>query len=150
MKFKILSILTFFIGFIAFAQTQYVSETSGNLTIEYEESLQKILSEKENAICETVLPPPPPVAPVNEICDGARVQVFYSKSRSEAEQKLKEAEQLFPNQYVNLVYHSPDYKVYVGYFESRNSAASTLNKAKRNFPASFIYNEKFRCNLIKN
>ena len=134
---------------MALAQTNYVSETSGNLTIEYEESLQKIISEKENAICD-VFEPPPPLPPVKEICDGARVQVFYSKSRSEAEQKLKEAEQLFPNQYVNLVYHSPDYKVYVGYFESRNDAALTLSKAKRNFPASFIYNERFRCNLIKN
>jgi|SRR5690606_25911094 len=148
MKFRILSILSF-VGFAAFAQTNYVSETSGNLTIEFDEVLQKIMSDKENAICNTT-PLPPPVSPVNEICDGARVQVFYSKSRVEADQKLKEVKQLFPNLYSNVVYHSPDYKVHVGYFESRNAAASTLNKAKRNFPASFIYNERFRCSLIQN
>lgn len=146
MKFKILSTLIL-TGSIAAAQTNYVSETSGNLTIEYEETLQKIISDKENAICETSPPPPPPV---KEFCDGARVQVFYSKNRAEAEDKLKEAKALFPNLYSNMVYHSPDYKVYVGYFESRSDASSTLNKAKRSFPASFIYNEKFRCNLIKN
>lgn len=147
MKFKILSIFLF--SSIALAQTNYVSETSGNLTIEYEESLQKIISEKENAICETATTlPSEPIK--KEFCDGARVQVFYSKSRPEADQKLKEAKVLFPNHYVNLVYHSPDYKVYVGYFESRNDASSTLTKAKRNFPASFIYNEKFRCSLMGN
>ncbi|SMC84775.1 SPOR domain-containing protein [Moheibacter sediminis] len=146
MRFKILSIFVF-ISSIAVAQTNYVSETYGNLTIEYEESLQKLMMEKANAVCETPALPPPPI---KEFCDGARVQIFYSKNRSEADQKLKEAKQLFPNLYSNIVYHSPDYKVYVGYFESRNDASSTLNKAKRNFPASFIYNEKFRCNLIKN
>lgn len=148
MRFKVLSIFLF-ISSIVMAQTNYVSETSGNLTIEYEESLQKLMLEKANAICETRISlPPEPIK--KEFCDGARVQVFYSKSRSEADQKLKEAKQLFPNLYSNIIYHSPDYKVYVGYFESRNDAALTLNKAKRNFPASFIYNEKFRCNLIKN
>lgn len=146
MKFKIISIITF-IASTAFSQTSYVSETSGNLTIEYDEDLQKLISAKENTICNTT-PPPPPVSPVNEICNGARVQVFYSKNRAEAEAKLREAQQMFPNLYSNLVYHAPDYKVYVGYFESRNDASSTLNKAKRNFPASFIYNEKFRCSLL--
>lgn len=147
MKFKILSIFTF-VASTAFSQTNYVSETSGNLTIEYEEALQKIISDKEGAICNITPPPPPPVDLVNRICDGARIQVFYSKSRSEAEQKLSEAKQLFPNLYSNVVYHRPDYKVYVGYFESRNDASSTLNRAKRSFPASFIYNEKFRCSLL--
>ncbi len=106
------------------------------------------MTEKENTICNNPPLPPPPV--VNEFCEGARVQVFYSKNRSEAEQKLKEVKVLFPNLYANVVYHSPDYKVHVGYFESRNAAASTLNKAKKSFPASFIYNEKFRCSLIGN
>lgn len=135
------------LGALAFSQDNYVSDSSGNLTIEYDAALQKIMTEKENVICETSPPPPPPV---KEFCDGARVQVFYSKSRSEAEQKLKEVKALFPNLYANVVYHSPDYKVHVGYFESRNDAASILNKAKRNFPASFIYNETFRCSLIGN
>lgn len=147
MKFKILSILIFTACF-AYAQDNYVSETSGNFTIEYDEALQKLISAKENAICNTTPPPPPPVDLVNTICDGARIQVFYSKSRAEAEEKLSEAKQLFPNLYSNVVYHRPDYKVYVGYFESRNDASSTLNKAKRSFPASFIYNERFRCSLI--
>lgn len=148
MKFKFLSIITF-IASTAFSQTDYVSETSGNLTIEYEETLQKIISDKENAVCKTIINEViPPTPRINEMCNGARVQVFYSKSRAEAEQKLSEAKVLFPNLYSNVVYHSPDYKVYVGYFESRNDASSTLSKAKRSFPASFIYNEKFRCSLI--
>lgn len=145
MKLGVL-ILCFSLGNFVFSQDNYVSETSGNLTIEYDATLQKIIKDKENAVCETT---PEPI-PVKEYCDGARVQVFYSKSRSEAEQKLKEVKALFPNLYSNVVYHSPDYKVHVGYFESRNDAASILNKAKRNFPASFIYNETFRCSLIGN
>lgn len=146
MKLKLL-ILFLSLGSLVFSQDNYVSETSGNLTIEYDLALQKIISEKENTVCaedekEEEKKP--------EFCNGARVQVFYSKSRSEAEVKLKEAKVLFPNLYANVVYHSPDYKVHVGYFESRNDAASTLSRAKRNFPASFIYNETFRCSLIGN
>lgn len=144
MKFGILSIFILLSSY-GFSQTNYVSETSGNFTIEYDAALQKIMSEKENVYCPE---PPPSPSPVKEFCEGTRVQVFYSKSRSEAEQKLKEVKALFPDLYSNVVYHSPDWKVHVGYFESRNAAASTLNKAKRNFPASFIYNEVFRCSLL--
>lgn len=145
---RIFFILMLLLSLSTFAQTNFVSDVSGNLTIEYDESLQKIISEKENAICKTIEPEILP--PVREFCEGARVQVFYSKSRAEAEQKLKEVKSLFPNLYANIVYHSPDYKVHIGYFESRNDAAPTLNKAKRNFPASFIYNERFRCSLLGN
>ncbi|MFA7687883.1 MAG: SPOR domain-containing protein [Moheibacter sp.] len=133
---------------VAFSQDNYVSETSGNLTIEYDAALQKIMTEKENAIC--VVPEEEKEVKKPEFCNGVRVQVFYGKSRQEAEAKLKEVKTLFPNLHANVVYHSPDYKVHLGYFESRNDAAATLNRAKRNFPASFIYNETFRCSLIGN
>jgi|GEM_PF-913931 len=143
MQFK-LAAFALFISGILFAQTSVVTTQSGNLTIEWSESLQKLMAEKESC----TPPPPPPRAP--EFCPGARIQVFYSKSRSEAEQKLSEAKTLFPNLYANLIYNSPDYKVQVGYFESREAAESTLRKARRDFPASFIFEETVRCSLLEN
>lgn len=143
MKFSI-SGLMLLCGIFSLAQSKMVTNNYGNLNIEWSESLQKLISKKENAYC----PAPPPPKP--EFCQGARVQIFYSKSRSEAEQKLNEAKTLFPNLYSNLIYNSPDYKVRVGYFDSREAAQSTLRRAKRNFPASFIFEETIRCSLLEN
>ncbi len=143
MKFSVLGLMLF-CGIFSFAQSKMVTNTYGNLSIEWSESLQKLITEKENAYC------PPPPAPKPEFCQGARVQIFYSKSRSEAEQKLSEAKTLFPDLYSNLIYNSPDYKVQLGYFESRAAAQNTLRKAKRNFPASFIFEETIRCSLLEN
>src|SRR5690554_3211351 len=128
MQFK-LAAFALFISGILFAQTSVVTTQSGNLTIKWSESLQALMTEKESCT-----PPPPPEEKRKEFCRGARIQVFYSKSRSEAEQKLSEAKTLFPDLYANLIYNSPDYKVQVGYFESREAAESTLRKARRNFP----------------
>lgn len=140
MKFILFN--AFFIFYIlSFAQNP-VTTTEGNLTIEWDESIQNILAEKENVTCKIIEPEQP------EFCQGTRVQVFYSKNREEAEQKLAEAKSLFPGLYANLIYNSPDYKVRVGYFESREAAESTLRKAKRIFPASFIYEETIRCSLL--
>jgi|SRR5690606_10682264 len=139
MKFILFNAL-FIVSIIGFAQNS-VKTKEGNLTIEWEESIKNLIAEKENVTC--IIEPERP-----EFCQGARVQVFYSKNREEAEQKLAEAKSLFPGLYANLIYNSPDYKVRVGYFESREAAESTLRKAKRDFPASFIYEETIRCSLL--
>jgi len=143
MKFTV-SGLMLLCGFFSFAQSKMVAHNYGNLKIEWSDSLDKLMAEKE--ICT----PPPPPKPKPEFCQGARIQIFYSKNRIEAEEKLSEAKSLFPDLYSNLIYNSPDYKVQVGYFESREAAQSTLRKAKREFPASFIFEERIRCSLLEN
>lgn len=138
-----LAAFTFLLSGILLAQTHIVTTQSGNLSIEWEKSLEQLMTEKESCT-----PPPPPPIEIPEFCRGARIQVFYSKNRSDAEQKLKEVKSLFPGEFANLEYISPDYKVKIGYFESRETAQPILNKAKRNFPSSLVVEETVRCNLI--
>jgi len=142
MQIKLSIITLVFSGFLV-AQSNVINTEYGNLTIEWEKSLEELMEEKE--ICTS--PPPPPVKKP-EFCRGARIQVFYSKNRSEAEEKLKETKSLFPGEFSNLEYNSPDYKIKLGYFESRESANSTLNKVQRAFPSSLVVEERVRCVLI--
>ena|SRR5690606_18055739 len=144
MQFK-LALITFLLAGILFAQTNVVTTESGNLTIEWEKKLEDHIASKEKEIC--ISDPPQPVE-IPEFCRGARVQVFYSKSRSEAESKLKELKGLFPTEFSNMEFNSPDYKVKLGHFESREAAQSTLNKARRTFPSALIVEETVRCSLI--
>ncbi len=143
MQIKLAAITLLFSG-ITFAQTQVVTTQSGNLSIEWEKSLEELMVSKEKEFCadNTI------IEPKREFCHGARIQVFYSKNRSDAEQKLKELKSLFPGEFSNWEYVSPDYKVKLGHFESREAAQSILNKAKRNFPSALIVEETVRCSLI--
>ncbi len=143
MRLKSVVFIFLFSG-IAFAQTNVVTTESENLTIEMDESIQNLIKEKEVAFCNA--PPPPPL--VKEFCHGARIQVFYSKNRQESEAKLKELKTLFPDEFSNWEYVSPDYKVKLGYFSSREDAQSTLTKARRAFPSALIVEETVRCHLV--
>lgn len=142
MQIKLSIITLVFSGFLV-AQSNVISSEYGNLTIEWEKSLEEWMEEKE--ICTS--PPPPPVKKP-EFCRGARIQVFYSKNRSEADEKLKEIKSLFPSEFSNLEYNSPDYKIKLGHFDSRESAQTMLNRARRAFPSSLIVEETIRCSLI--
>lgn len=130
-----LGLISILLSGILFSQTNVVTSEYGNLTIEWEKSLEELIEEKENEVCPATvnLPEPKP-----EFCRGARIQVFYSKNRSEAEEKLKEIKSLFPSEFSNLEYNSPDYKIKLGHFESRESAQNMLNRARRAFPSSLI------------
>lgn len=144
MQIKLSIITLVFSGFL-FSQTNVVTSEYGNLTIEWEKSLEEWMEQKENQVCSTApsLPEPTP-----QFCRGARIQVFYSKNRSEAEEKLKEIKSLFPSEFSNLEYNSPDYKIKLGHFDSRESAQTMLNRARRAFPSSLIVEETIRCSLI--
>lgn len=145
MQFK-LFVIIFSLSGILLAQTNIVTTEYGNLTIEWDKKLEDHLASKEKEIC--LSDDPNPIEVIPEFCRGARVQVFYSKSRSEAESKLKELKSLFPNEFSNLEFNSPDYKVKMGHFESREAAQSILNKARRAFPSALIVEETVRCSLI--
>lgn len=128
----------------SFAQSKTVTNAYGNLHIEWNESLQRLITEKENAYC-----PPPPPDKTPEFCQGARIQVFYSKNRSEAEQQLKEVKSLFPQFWSNVEYISPDYKVFMGYFESREAAQPSLTRARKIFSSALTVNQVIRCSLLE-
>lgn len=133
-------ILFLFAGF-AFGQNRIITSNFGNLTIQWDESVQKMI-QAENCPTEQ----PEEIKP--EYCRGSRIQLFYSKDRKEAEEMLKSAKSYFPELIVNLDYVSPDYKVKAGYFSSRENAQESLKKAKLRFSSSLIVDETVRCSLI--
>lgn len=134
-------VILFLIAGIGLGQNRIVTSNFGNLTIQWDESIQKMV-QAENCPTEQ------PEEIKSEYCKGSRIQLFYSKDRKEAEEKLKSAKSYFPELIVNLDYVSPDYKVKAGYFSSRESAQESLKKAKLRFSSSLIVDETVRCSLI--
>lgn len=134
-------VILFLIAGIGLGQNRIVTSNFGNLTIQWDESVQKMV-QAEN--CPT--DPPEEIRP--EYCKGSRIQLFYSKDRKEAEEMLKNAKSYFPELIVNLDYVSPDYKVKAGYFSSREGAQESLKKAKLRFSSSLIVDETVRCSMI--
>lgn len=143
MKYLILFLL---LGIFAFGQEKITVEESENFTVELPESLNELLESKK----QPADPPPPPPKVVPEYCQGASIQVFYSKDRQEAENKRKDFNAKFPSFKSRLEYVSPEFKIKVGIYSSRDQATADLNKVKKSFPLSLITTEKFRCSLLPN
>lgn len=127
------------------AQEKTVITEYENLTIEWDNDIQELVEEKLAENCNDN-PPPPPV--LNEYCNGNRIQLFYTKDRTEAEIRLKEAKSIYPGEKVNLDFVSPEYKIKLGYFSSRESANEKLTEIRRVFKTALITEEKVRCFLI--
>lgn len=134
-------VILFLFAEIGLGQNRIITSNFGNLNIQWDESIQKMV-QSENCPAD----PPEEIKP--EYCRGNRIQLFYSKDRKEAEEMMKSAKSYFPELIVNLDYVSPDYKVKAGYFSSRESAQESLKKAKFRFSSSLIVDETFRCSLI--
>jgi len=133
--------ILFLFAAIGFGQNRIITSNFGNLTIQWDESVQKMVQAKNcpTELLEEIKP---------EYCKGSRIQLFYSKNRKEAEEMLGSAKSYFPELIVNLDYVSPDYKVKAGYFSSRENARESLKKAKLKFSSSLIVDETVRCSLI--
>lgn len=72
----------------------------------------------------------------NEIEDRFKIQLFYGNN-GEANEVIKEYRDLF--EYASeIVYESPNYKVWVGNFRNRLEADRALLKIKESFPSAFI------------
>ncbi len=64
-----------------------------------------------------------------ELVAGFRVQLFSSTDIDEAQAKKAEAEALFPNDWIYLVYDPPTYKIRAGNFLARFEADRFLKQA---------------------
>lgn len=72
----------------------------------------------------------------NEIQDRFKIQLFYGNN-GEANNVIQEYRNLF--EYASeIVYESPNYKVWVGNFRNRLEADRALLKIKESFPSAFI------------
>ena len=67
-----------------------------------------------------------------------KIQV-YSGNRLEAESALLSYEANFPEQFVEMKYETPNYKVWVGRFRTRLEADRELVRVKTLFPNAFLF-----------
>jgi hypothetical protein len=69
---------------------------------------------------------------------GFRIQVFFSSSRNEVQEKKSKFSHLFPEYKSYIIYQQPYYKLRVGNFEDRQKAQRFIYKLNEYFPNSFI------------
>jgi hypothetical protein len=87
----------------------------------------------------------PSIAPTQpgDVVAGFRVQLFSSEEIDEARTKKAEAELLFPNEWIYLVYDPPTYKIRAGNFLTRFEADRFLKQAvERGYKNAWIVPEK--------
>ncbi len=80
---------------------------------------------------------------------GYKIQILYSKSRSNAEGAISEFNNEFPGFSTEMKYIAPDYKVLVGDYFTKRSAAVDLARIKKKFPSSFLVNWRVWCRKAK-
>jgi hypothetical protein len=87
----------------------------------------------------------PSVTPTEpaEVVAGFRVQLLSSEDIDEARTKKAEAESLFPNEWIYMVYDPPTYKIRAGNFVARFEADRFLKQAiERGYKNAWIVPEK--------
>ena len=111
---------------------------------DYDPDVRTLIKEER----DTVTHPPgdrtnPPPTLSTETVQGFRVQVFSTSDFSNARAKQAEAELVFPDEWVYLVYEPPTYKVRIGNFLVRFEADRFVAlAADRGFPYAWIVPEK--------
>ncbi|NDV69056.1 SPOR domain-containing protein [Dysgonomonas sp. 25] len=73
------------------------------------------------------------------IVKGYKILVFsgnnQSKSKTEAQQKMSQVRNAFPDQEVTMTYEAPFWRVHAGNFITRPEATEILKQMKRKFPS---------------
>lgn len=73
----------------------------------------------------------------SELKEFYRIQL-YSGSRQEAEKSIKEFSKLDLKIDSDIIYETPNFKVWVGFFRTRLEAEKQLNTIKEEFPKALI------------
>lgn len=120
MKISKLYIACFLLGFFFIN----LSAQDASVSISENEKISKLLSVKTE------------MTKNNEIQDRFKIQLFYGNN-GEANEVIKEYRDLFEYS-SEIVYESPNYKVWVGNFRNRLEADRALLKIKESFPSAFI------------
>ena len=159
---QIISLYFILFSSIIFAQDKIDTITinnNGKLTIEIDQRINNIITTKENDSCpitkkntvkkETIKSNnSDPCATQNQI-NGYKIQIYYSKNRTEADKVKNEFERNFPNISTQVVYFTPDYRVLVGDYLSKNSASSDIKKLKSKYNNAFAIPHKVLCRKAK-
>ncbi len=77
-----------------------------------------------------------------ETVDGFTIQVYVGSDADEARKAKGMALAIVPDEYVNLFYDEPSFKVKVGKYFTRSEARDYYPKLKQKFPTALIIPDK--------
>lgn len=129
---------------------------NGTLNIEIDNRINTVLKNKEDATCTYVAPVKKTVekkvvVKSNDPCagtpqvNGFKIQIYYSKNRSDADKVRNEFSRLYPGMSAQTAYYSPDYRVLVGDYFSKSSASRDIRRLKKNYNNAFSIPFKVLC-----
>ena len=78
---------------------------------------------------------------VNKTQSVIKIQI-YSGSRKNAEDTLEKFKIDFPNHAAEMIYETPNYKIWVGNFRTKIEADRALIAIKKKYPNAFIFTPK--------
>jgi len=158
-------VLIFLIIFSSFSYAQEKIDTvliknNGTLKIELDQKINQVITAKEDATCpvpvkKVVERKETPRASSNDPCanqtqiNGFKVQIYYSKNRSDADKVKNEFERSYPNLSAQIAYFAPDYRVLVGDYFTKSSASKDIRKLKSKYNSSFSIPYKILCRRAK-
>lgn len=159
---KIILLLLFFTSIVISAQEKIdtiIIQEKGKLTIELDEKINNIITAKEKETCVIATPKTvkkdtnkanssDPCANQNQI-NGFKIQIYYSKNRSDADKIKNEFERAYPGMSAQVAYFAPDYRVLVGDYFSKNSANPDIRRLKSKYNSSFAIPYKVLCRKAK-
>ncbi len=159
---QIIALILFICSLTVSAQEKVdtiIIENKGKLTIELDQTINKVISAKESESCPLTSKKTPkketpkatsadPCATQNQI-NGFKIQIYYSKNRAEADKVKAEFEKNYPNMSAQVVYFAPDYRVLVGDYFTKNSAAPDIRRLKSKYNSSFTIPYKVLCRKAK-
>ena len=137
-----------------------IIKNNGTLKIEIDQRINQALTAKEDTPC------PAPVKKVIEKketpkvssadpcahqtqINGFKIQIYYSKNRSDADKVKNEFERAYPHLSAQIAYFAPDYRVLVGDYLSKSSASHDIRKLKSKYNSSFAIPYKVLCRRAK-
>ena len=116
--------LTFLAAFGLLIQTNVMAQT-GRVSISQDSRITELLSLKSR------------LAANNELNDRYKIQLFYG-SITEANNVQTRYKSKYASWEPNIVYESPNYKVWVGNFRNRLEADQALLQIQKTFPNAFV------------
>ena len=118
-----------FLAVLLFATSQYCLAQEGNLNINQDAKIDKLLAiKKEMNTSET---------------DSERYKIqIYSGNRSGAEKAKTKINSKMSDLPSILEFETPNYKIWVGNFRNKLEADRTLLKVQKEFPNAFVFKPK--------
>ncbi len=115
----------FFIGVFLFGINQIGMAQTGKVNIHQDASIPNLLEMKSEMTKD------------GKLGERYKIQLFYGDNNSDSD-VIKKFRSLYSEYPSQIIYETPNYKVWVGNFRNRLEADRALLKLKPNFPSAFI------------